>query len=49
VDGAAAFAGIRGIGYRLWAPDQRAQHAVPRNTDSTTDSITDSTTTTDAE
>jgi hypothetical protein len=44
VDGAAEFAGIRGIGYRLWATDQRAQHAVPPHADSTTDS----TTTTDA-
>jgi hypothetical protein len=45
VDRAAKFAGLCGIGYRLWAPDQRAQRAVPP----TTDSITDSTTTTDAE
>jgi len=44
VDGAAEFAGICGIGYRQWAPDQRDQHALPPTTDSTTDS----TTTTDA-
>jgi hypothetical protein len=53
VDSTAVFAGMRGIGYRLGAPDQCTPHAVPPTADSTADSTagspTDSTTTTDAE